>query len=244
MNKIYVDKARLLWRVIIISWTSLILCFIIKIFGGNFFEIMCQSEAYKALCDYAERNLWFDFVLAISSSILCECLYLLAIVQRYKLKPIEFIIVVFVCIISWVFDIYLPKFSIITNIIMLFVLPICLLGKSYKKYWHILVAFALTFSFQFISLIVKNLAITQVDDSIFIVLIYGIDVYLMCFIYYLYRNFKKESDNMGRFWVLFMGKPIERLKKMKANREAKRAKLDEEIKAIEAEIERQKNEKK
>ena len=43
--------------------------------------------------------------------------------------------------------------------------------------------------------------------------------------------------------MIFAGKPIDRLEKMKATRQAKKVKLDEEIKAIEAEIERQKKEK-
>ena len=48
---------------------------------------------------------------------------------------------------------------------------------------------------------------------------------------------------MGAFWAFFMGKPIDKLKEMKAKREKQIAKLNDEIKAIEAEIERQKNEK-
>ena len=58
MNKVIVDKARLLRRVIIISWISLALCFVIKIFGGNFFEIICENPNYKALCEYADNNFW------------------------------------------------------------------------------------------------------------------------------------------------------------------------------------------
>ncbi len=49
---------------------------------------------------------------------------------------------------------------------------------------------------------------------------------------------------MGKLWGWFMGKPVEKLKEMKAKREAKRAKLDEEILAIETEIARQTQEKK
>ena len=45
---------------------------------------------------------------------------------------------------------------------------------------------------------------------------------------------------MGILWTWFMGKPIEKLKSMKAKREEKIAKLEKEINAIEIEIERQK----
>ena len=243
MTKVYVDKARLLGRVIIISWVTLFLCFIVKIFGGDFFEIVAENENYKALCEYAETHLWLDFVLAMSSSLLCEFLYILAIAQRYKPKVWESVAVFVSCTFSWVADIYAPQLSIATNILMLFVLPVLSLGKNYKKYWHILVAFCLTFGFQAISLAVKGLALKPVDDSIFITLIYMIDVYIMCTLYYLYRNFAKEIKGMGRFWVLFAGTSTEKLLKMKAVREAKIQKYEEEKRAIEIELSKRKAEK-
>ena len=46
---------------------------------------------------------------------------------------------------------------------------------------------------------------------------------------------------MGAFWMFFMGKPIDKLKAMKAKREEKIAKLEKEVNAIEIEIERQTN---
>lgn len=239
MNKVYIDKARLLRRVIIISWISLALCFVIKIFGGNFFEIMCKNPNYKALCDYAESHLWFDFILSTISTLLCQSLYILAIIQEYKFSLKQFLLTFISCIACWFIRIYLQNISAICDIWLFIVLPIIMLGKDYKKYWQIFVALALNVAFQFVSLLVKNLSIGLVDDSIFIVLIYGIDVYIMCFLYYLYRNFIKENKNMGRFWGLFMGKPVDKLKEMKIKREQQIEKLNEEIKAIEEAIKAQ-----
>ena len=243
MNKVLVDKARLLRRVIIISWISLALCFVIKIFGGNFFEIMCNNPKYKSLCEYAENHLWLDFILSIVSTLLCQSLYLLAIIQKYKFTTKQFLLTFVSCVFCWFVRIYLPKISIFCDIWLFIVLPLIMLGKNYKKYWHILVAFLLNFLFQLISLLVKNLSIGLVDESIFVVLIYGIDVYIMCFLYYLYRNFIKEQNTMGRFWGLFMGKPVDKLKEMKVKREQQIAKLNEEIKAIETEIAKQSDKK-
>lgn len=48
---------------------------------------------------------------------------------------------------------------------------------------------------------------------------------------------------MGILWGWFMGKPIERLLKMKAKREAKIQKLEMEKNAIEIEIAKRKNAK-
>ena len=38
------DKEKYLKRVIIVCWIALGLCFGIKLFGGNLFEIMCRKQ--------------------------------------------------------------------------------------------------------------------------------------------------------------------------------------------------------
>ena len=243
-EKIYVDKARLLRRVIIISWITLALCFVVKIFGGNFFEIMCENQNYKALCDYADTHFWLKYLLGASSTMLCQSLYNLAIIQKYKFDLKGFLLT-FISVLasSGIRYFYNGYLTLLLDLWLFAILPMILLGKNYKKYWHILVAWALTFIFQVVSLATKNLAIKAIDGSTFVISIYSIDIYIMCFLYYLYRNYKKEKNDMGMFWGMFMGKPVDKLKEMKIKREKQIAKLNEEIKAIEQEIEKQKNEK-
>ena len=239
MNKVYVDKARLLRRVIIISWASLTLFFVIKIFGGNFFEIMCNSKPYKRLCNYADTHLWLENTLAFISSYICQMLYILAILQKYKPNKQEFAIITVSVFLSVVLRDYSVAVGLIFDVWLFFLMPVMLLWYNWKKYWQVLLAWAMTFVFQVVSLVVKNLAIKPVDESTFIALIYMIDLYLMCFIYYLYRNFEKEKKEMGKFWGMFAGKPVDKLKEMKEKREKQIAKLNEEIKAIETEIAKQ-----
>lgn len=238
MSKIIVDKARLLRRAIIISWASLALCFIIKIFGGNFFEIMCESPNYKALCDYADTHFWLKFSITFLSSMYCQSLYLLTIAQQYKFKKWQFVVTLISVLLSCFFKLTYAEIGVVFDILLLFVLPCLFLGKQYKKYWHIVIAFLLTLAFQLVSLATKNLAINVIDDSTFISLIYGVDVYIMCLLYYLYRNYKKESTTMGAFWVLFMGKPEEKLLAMKARSEKRIDKEHKKINAIDLELAR------
>ena len=236
MNKVIVDKARLLRRVIVISWIALALCFVIKIFGGNFFEIMCENPNYKALCEYADSHFWCKYLLAFLSSFISISLYLLAIIKEYKFTRFQFIFstisIALCCGIKLVF----PNYGFIGDIWMSIITPIIFLGKNFKGYLAIVVAILLTLIFEIISLLVKNMAIKVIDDNTFISLIYMIDVYIMCFLYYLYRNYQKENKNMGAFFLFFAGKPVDKLKEMKAKREKQIAKLNEEIKAIETEI--------
>ena len=45
------DKERYLKRVIIVCWIALAICFGIKLFGGNLFEIMCNNENFIKVCE-------------------------------------------------------------------------------------------------------------------------------------------------------------------------------------------------
>ena len=193
MNKVIVDKARLLRRAIVISWATLALCFIVKIFGGNFFEIMCENPNYKALCEYADTHLWLKFIIGFLSSMLCEVLYLLAIIQKYKMSKRQFILTSICVAISCFIKLYSSKFGILGDVLITLLLPMFFVGKNFKKYIDIFVAIVLSFSFQLLSLLVRNLGIVNVGETYFVGLIFMIDVYLMFFLYYLYRNYNKKE---------------------------------------------------
>lgn len=178
-----IRKAIFVKRIIIVCWVALILCFIIKIFGGNYFEIMSNSKNYKKLCDYADTHYWLAFILQFMSSFICESLYLLAIMQKYKFSKIQLVVVIITIAISCPLKTYLPIVGSIFDLWLFIILPMIFIGKSYNKYWQILVAFALTFIFQLLSLVTKNLAIKIIDDSTFISLIFGIDVYILSILF-------------------------------------------------------------
>lgn len=241
MNKVMVDKARLLRRVIVISWISLALCFVIKIFGGNFFEIISNNPHYNDLCKFIESTNIGKIFIGFLSSMLCQSLYLLAILQKYKFSIKEFILTALSVLICSIIQVILPKFSFISTIWLMLFLPILLLGRNYKKYIQVLIAWALTFLFQLISLLVKNISSFNASDTLFIGLIYMMDVYIMCLLYYLYRNFEKEKKQMGYLWVMFAGKPSDKLKAMREKRLAKISKLQAEVKAIEIELSKKKD---
>ena len=239
MNKVIVDKARLLRRVIVISWITLALCFVVKIFGGNFFEIMCENPNYKALCKYADTHFWLKYFIAVISSMFCQSLYMLAILQKYKFNKKEFIFTFVSVLFSCFFKLKSNLIGFLFDIWIFFIMPMICLGKDFKKYWKVVLAAAMTFLFQLISLLVKNISIINVADDYFIGLIYMIDLYIMCNLYYLYRNYQKENEKMGALWGFFAGKPVEKLKEMKVKREKQIEKLNEEIKAIEKAIKEQ-----
>lgn len=243
MTKNEMDMARLLRRVILISWASLAFCFAIKLFGGNFFEILSDDQHYKALCEYVDCHFWAKYLIAVCSTMLCQSLYTLAILQEYKFTKWQIIITTISVLLSTLTKYYSNTIGLIFDAWLLIGLPLIFL-KTIKRAWEVVVAVLLNFLFQLVSLITKNLAFGFIDNSAFITLIYGIDVYFMCLLYYLYRNYQKEKKSMGMFWTLFMGKPIDKLIAMKENRAKKIAKLQAEVKEIDAEIARRKNSEK
>lgn len=239
MTKINVDKARLFRRAIILSWVVLIVCFVVKIFGGNFFEIMTDNENYKALCEFADTHFFVKYPIALCSSLLCQSLYTLAVLQECRFTKGQLIATTISVLVATLVKYFNSYVGLACDVWLLFLLPLIFL-KDVSRSWEVLLAVCLNFGFQIISLATKNLAFGFIDDSTFITLIYGIDVYIMCFLYYLYRNYKKENKSMGMFWTLFMGKPVDKLVSMKEKKLEKIAKLQKEVSAIEAEIERQK----
>ena len=117
------DKARLLRRAIIISWASLAFCFIIKIFGGNFFEIICENPNYKALCEYADTHFWLKYLIGIISSMVCQTFFMLAILQKYKFNRKELVITIISVLICCLLKLFNLNYFIVADVWLLFILP-------------------------------------------------------------------------------------------------------------------------
>ena len=50
-------KEIILKRAIILCWILLIICFIIKLCGGNYFNIMCNNENFIRFCNFIENSI-------------------------------------------------------------------------------------------------------------------------------------------------------------------------------------------
>ena len=46
----------MLKRAIISCWVILVVCFIIKLFGGNFFAIVCNDEKFIKVCEFINNS--------------------------------------------------------------------------------------------------------------------------------------------------------------------------------------------
>ena len=182
------DKERYLKRVIVVCWIALAICFGIKLFGGNLFEIMCENENFIKVCEYADNHLWADILMSGITCLAHLYFFVLAICQKIKFTKVELIIVISTAFIGTILKILCPAFiGIIFDIWQLVLLPLYFAWKS-KKALIVVIANVLLFIFQFISMITKNIGFGILGDSMLEGTLFSIDVILMLFLYYGYAN--------------------------------------------------------
>lgn len=234
-------------RCIIACWILLGICLTIKLFGGNYFAILCTNERFIAVCDFVDRIIPLKIAIGCISSYISYSLFYLAVLNKKWFSKRELIIVlvsvpIFVIIRYFTSDSIGNVINLLCNILQLFIIPLFFEWKSRKYIIPILIfGNILNFVFQFICVITKNIGIKFISDSTLLSLIFLIDTYIMLALYYLY-SISKGDKYMSWFLNYFFGKPIATLEKMKETRTKKIEKLQEEIKAIDEEIARQENE--
>lgn len=182
-------------------WLVLISCFIVKLLGGNWFEIACSNEKFIAFCNYCQTNSFLYYFISGINALIGNTL-IIASFTKNKIsnnKTTKFIIIynIVIHVIKCLCNIYIPNSN---YIIMLFDIPTLLIVPLIinKALWkRIIVGIFLVTIFQVISLITKNIGVKNIDDNILTTLIFMIDYYIMLILYYLY-SLKEEQD--GTIW--------------------------------------------
>lgn len=189
------DKERYLKRVIVVCWIALGICFGIKLFGGNLFEIICSNENFIKVCEYADNHWWAYYLI---SSIYCFAnvyFFTLAIMQSSRYEKWQLIVViatVFTCNILKSFGTII---GLIADVWQVILMPFLFVIKERKKYKNILIANILLLVFQFVSAIVKNVDIVVMSNNrSLIAAIFSIDVILMVLLYFGYSNLISRKE--------------------------------------------------
>ena len=188
------DKAKYLNRVIIASWIGLAICFVIKIFGGNLFEVACANENFIAVCDYADNHYWANYLINCAHCFISLYFFILAIIGEYKFEKWQLIIVVLTVLIGTNIKLYNAQMGVVFDFWQVIIMPCLFLYNNPKRVWIIALANILLIIFQIISLITKNLGAKIVlENGLLVGIIYSIDVSIMLFMYYLYSNQIKQK---------------------------------------------------
>lgn len=184
------NKEKYLKRVIIVCWIALAICFGIKLFGGNLFEIICTNENFAKVCSYAENHFWAGYLISLLYSYISNYFYVLAMCGKWKFNRTELIIFSATAVIGCAVKMLNPTAGMVFDIWQSMVMPCVFTLKRPKRHVWVLVGNVLMIAFQMISLFIRNLAFNVVITNGFLIgMIYCIDVTIMIFLYYLYTNF-------------------------------------------------------
>lgn len=189
-------------RAIVLCWIMLVACFVIKLFGGNWFDIVCTNEHFSNFCKYVDENIWIKYAIAFAVYIpQMFMFYCASSCLGNPNKQQKFLILYFV-LFSWFsqfIHIYV-KFAV--EVLVVLACPITLrvlfnnekLTTQFKKCWYYgIIGFSLNICFQFISLLTKNIGIKITHDSTLVTIILMIDYYIMIILYYCYNKLRKEQ---------------------------------------------------
>ena len=183
---------KVLKRIIIISWLLLIISFVIKIFGGSWFNVAFSTEPMFRADAFLEKHYLAQVIVFSIGSYIGFSFYYLAICQKRNFDKFLHIALVpyFVAVTAikvWLYSVGATNWGLLLDIVTGFIIPFVLIGKPKKKYFRVIIAFGLYLIFMAISLSAKNIRIDPaITESVLTEIILGIDLYMMLLLFYLY----------------------------------------------------------
>lgn len=203
--KITKDNYRevVLKRAIIICWVLLAICFVIKIFGGNFFAIVCTNEKFVKICEYCDTS-FIRYIIYLAYFIFDAFIILKIIYPQLKFKQSKTWIYVCLCLVLWVIKVLFENkiltfnntFMSIATIVYLYII----LALVSKKYVFSFLIIGYDAILSLISSLIKSISLSNfITDSMLITSIFMIDYYIMLILTALYskliynKKLKKEN---------------------------------------------------
>ena len=188
------DHERYLKRVIIVCWIALAICFGIKLFGGNLFEIMCENENFIKVCEYADNHFWAKYLIYVAYSFALQYFFVLSMMGELKYTRVQLIITAVTVCANVLVKLTIPNFGLVLDFWQVVIMPAIFTIKKPKRHWHIIIGNVLLIVFQITSMFVKNIAIgILTNEGVLISTIFSIDVLFMILIYYGYINVKRKE---------------------------------------------------
>ena len=174
---------------ITLSWILLIVCLIIKLFGGNWFELNSDNSKFIEFCNYVETHQALKMSIACVISVTSTFPIISSI---YNFKDFKFkhilcysLILIIKSIIGW----YIPIISTIIDFIILIIVPF-IITKNWKR---IIIINVFVLLFQIISIIIRNISFNfNVGNTLVETYLIQIDYYIMLCLLYFY-NFKRKE---------------------------------------------------
>ena len=173
----------------VLCWLSLFSFWAIKLFGGNWFEIMVENENLMAFSKFIQ-NSYLLHLSNLITTLLANYFIFCSIDERLYLRKYNLIYYLCASISMWV----ICNFTSFEILKMGYGYALILLysiftKKGIKKIYGLLAIIFETF-FTVISMATRNLPLWYFEEYL-IFLILSIDLYIMYALYYLYINLKR-----------------------------------------------------
>lgn len=179
----YIDITK---QTIVICWIALFSFWAVKLFGGNFFEILVENENFVNLLNNAQSG-WLRYLLSFITISLSNYFFIGAILEKFVFKKLNLLIYCFSTVSMWIITNFV-NIDVLKMIYgyAIFVLIGFIFQKGLKKLYGVL-SVALEFVFTTISILIRNVDLF-VQSNFLIAVILSIDVFIMAMLYYLYVN--------------------------------------------------------
>lgn len=174
---------------IVVSWVVLLICLVIKLFGGNWFELWWDNEKFISFCNYVENTMWLK--MSIACVMFCASGYIsLCVILNEKLLSKKHLslflpLMIIKSILNW----YLTIIPFILDIFILLGLT-TIINKNFKRN---IICFLLINAFQLMTIFIRNINPNfNYGNTLIQTYLYQIDYYIILLLFYLY-NFKRKE---------------------------------------------------
>ena len=189
-------------RAIALCWIMLVACFVVKLFGGNWFEVVCTNEHFSNCCDYLDKNVVLQDVLAFVLYMFGTYLMILscALVPRANTEQKMVILASFSgCFLlnytSEIAKFFVEAFCFIAIPIFITCTNGMKLREAIKRRWYCgFVGMGTIFAFQLISMYVRDVEFWIMHENTLTSLMLLFDYYIMIVLYHLYVKLKKGGN--------------------------------------------------
>lgn len=178
-------------------WAILIIYSIIKVLGGNWFELMCSSETFIAISSYIDNHILLKKIVACINSLFTGYFVLCAILKQKHLKVYHILVfiplLIFKSFIQWDYNII----GLILDIVIIILLPIIMLRneKIIVRIFRPIVGYILIFLFQLFSMFLADIALFTFNNTGTLEnLLYSLEYFFCIILYYLYTIKKIKTE--------------------------------------------------
>ena len=179
------------YKVLILTcWSMLIICFIIQLLGGDWFNVSTNNETLIKVCDYIDQRPTLEYLCICVVSLTLNSFTALAILGQKKFTNLQIVMYLPIMLLLTVAS-YIPTVLVIAvNLMFLIILPVVF---NPTKWYRAFIGTGLIFVFQVLSMLIKNIGGIVLEDVPFLIgLILQIDSIIMVILYYLYSIPRKE----------------------------------------------------